>query len=151
MYPLHNLRQVGRCGFVAPRNLEWQMLGILNPFIEGAEHLGIGFHGSGLFCLYSPLMLVFQFQVFGNYVLCVFSFVGFSPQIYFIFLLLSFNPCSTPVTWSIRLFIISLTSSKPLKYCTKFWSTETSGWGNAHDGLSRKSSVRRLFPFSLSF
>ncbi len=40
----------------------------------------MGFHGSGVFCLYSPLMLLLQFQIFGKYVLCVFSLVGIPPQ-----------------------------------------------------------------------
>ena len=56
------------------------MLGILHPFMEGAEHLGMGLHGSGVFCLYGPLMYFFQLQIFGKYVLCIFSLVGFSPQ-----------------------------------------------------------------------
>jgi hypothetical protein len=56
------------------------MLGILHPFMEGAEHLGMGFHGSGVLGLYCPLMLFLQLQIFGKYVLCVFSFVRFSPQ-----------------------------------------------------------------------
>ncbi len=56
------------------------MLGIINPFIEGAEHLCMGFHGSGGFRLYSPLMLLFQLQIFGRYVLGVFSLVGLSPK-----------------------------------------------------------------------
>ncbi len=56
------------------------MLGILNTFIEGAEHLCMGFHGPGVLGLYSPLMLLFQLQIFGTYVLCVLPFVGLSPQ-----------------------------------------------------------------------
>ncbi len=56
------------------------MVGILNPFIEVAEHLCMGFHGSGVLGLYSSLMLLFQLQIFGTYVLCVFPFVGLSPQ-----------------------------------------------------------------------
>ncbi len=60
------------------------MVGVLNPFIEGAEHLGMGFHGSGVFCLYFPLMLLFQFQIFVKYVFCIFSLVGLWPQTFHI-------------------------------------------------------------------
>ncbi len=68
-----------------------------------------------------------------------------------IFPLMLLIPCSTPVSWSPRLSILSVTISNPLKYCTRFWSTETSGCGDALDGLSSKSSIRRLFPISLLF
>ncbi len=51
MYPIHNLWQVGRCDIVASRQLDLQMLGILNRFIEVSEHLRMGFHSYGFICL----------------------------------------------------------------------------------------------------